>query len=107
LAAAGLASGTAEPVFRTAAGRTRNLTTRPMTASDMCRMVKRRLKDAGLPTHLSPHSFRVTTITDLLEQGVPLDEVQHLAGHADPRTTRLYDRRQKRVTRNVVERISV
>jgi site-specific recombinase XerD len=70
-------------------------------------VVKRRLKAAGLPTRLSPHSFRVTTITDLLEQGVSLDEVQHLAGHADPRTTRLYDRRQKRVTRNLVERISV
>ena len=38
---------------------------------DICRMVKRRLKDAGLPVRLSPHSFRVTTITDLLEQGVP------------------------------------
>ena len=49
----------------------------------------------GLPSRLSPHSFRVTTITDLLEQGVPLEDVQRLAGHADPRTTRLYDRRQK------------
>ena len=56
---------------------------------------------------LSPHSFRVAVITDLLEQGVPLDEVQQLAGHADPRTTRLYDRRQKKVTRNIVERISI
>lgn len=106
-AAAGIRPGTAEPLFRSAVRRTRMLTDRPMTPADMCRMVKRRLRDAGLPTHLSPHSFRVATITDLLEQGVSLDEVQHLAGHADPRTTRLYDRRQKRVTRNVVERISV
>lgn len=56
---------------------------------------------------LSPHSFRVTGITDLLTQGVPLEDVQHLAGHAEPRTTGLYDRRQKRVTRNIVERISI
>jgi integrase/recombinase XerD len=49
----------------------------------------------------------VTTITDLLEQGVPLEDVQRLAGHAAPRTTRLYDRRQKKITRNVVERISI
>jgi site-specific recombinase XerD len=96
-----------EPLFRSAVRRKKALSPRPMTAIDMCRMVKRRLWRAGLPTRLSPHSFRVTTITDLLEQGVSLDEVQHLAGHADPRTTRLYDRRQKRVTRNVVERISV
>jgi integrase/recombinase XerD len=73
----------------------------------MGRMVKRRLRDAGLSLRLSPHSFRVTTITDLLEQGVALADVQYLAGHADPRTTRHYDRRQRRVTRNIVERISI
>ena len=67
-----------------------------------------RLRDAGSPARqLSCHSFRATTITDLLTQGVPLEDVQYLAGHADPRTTRLYDRRQKQVTRNIVERISV
>jgi len=70
-------------------------------------MIKRRLKDAGLPQHLSPHSFRVATVTDLLTQGISLEDVQYLAGHADPRTTRLYDRRQKQVTRNTVERISI
>jgi hypothetical protein len=36
-----------------------------------------------------------------------LEDVQHLAGHADPRTTRLYDRRRRKVTRNIVERISI
>src|SRR5205807_4558888 len=45
-----------------------------------------------------PHN-RVATVTDLLEQNVPLEDVQHLAGHADPRTTRLYDRRRRKVTR--------
>jgi integrase len=57
--------------------------------------------------NLSCHSFRAITITDLLTQGVPLEDAQYLAGHADPLTTRLYDRRQKQVTRNIVERISV
>jgi integrase/recombinase XerD len=42
------------------------------------------LKDAGLPEHLSPHSFRVTAITDLLQQGIPLQDVQYMAGHAEP-----------------------
>jgi len=70
-------------------------------------MVKRRLKDAGLPSQLSPHSFHVATVTNLLTQGVPLEEVQYLAGQADPRTTRVYDRRQKSVTRNTVEKISI
>jgi site-specific recombinase XerD len=47
------------------------------------------------------------TITDLLEHGSEIDEVQYLAGHANSGTTALYDRRKKRVTRNIVERISV
>ena len=75
--------------------------------NDICRMMKRRLKDIGLPLRYSPHSFRVTTITDLLTQGVSLEGVQRLAGHADPRTTRLYDRRERKIARNIVERISV
>lgn len=95
------------PLFRSIIGKTRQLAETAPTASDLGRMIKRRMKDAKLPERLSPHSFRVTTITDLLHQGVPLEDVQYLAGHSDARTTRLYDRRQKRVTRSVVERISV
>lgn len=93
------------PLFRSAAGRTGKLTGRRMTAIDVCRMVKRRLKQVGLPGHLSPHSFRVATLTDLLESGVELADVQYFAGHADARTTRLYDRRTRNVNRNLVERI--
>jgi integrase/recombinase XerD len=95
------------PLFRTGTGRTKQLTANPMSSKVICEMVKRRLKDASLPSRLSPHSFRVTAITDLLTQGVPLEDVQYLAGHAEPRTTGLYDRRQKKVTRNIVERISI
>ena len=95
------------PLFRSAAGRTGQLTDRPIPALDVCRILKRRLRDAALPLNLSPHSFRVATITDLLKQGIPLEDAQYLAGHADPRTTRLYDRRQRQVTRNTVERISI
>jgi len=37
----------------------------------------------------------VTPSPTCSSKGVPLEDVQRLAGHADPRTTRLYDRRQK------------
>jgi integrase/recombinase XerD len=94
-------------LFRSAAGKSGRMTGRGMSAGDMGQMVKRRLKAAGLPERLSPHSFRVAVITDLLTQGVPLEDVQNLAGHADPRTTRLYDRRQRKVSRTTVERISI
>jgi len=49
----------------------------------------------------------VTAITSLLEQGVPMEDVKYLVGHAEPRTTTLYDRRKQRVTRNIVERIPI
>jgi integrase/recombinase XerD len=71
---AGIAGETKDrPLFRSTLGTTNRLTDKPLTTKDVCRMVKRRLKDAGLPSRLSPHSFRVTAITSLLEQGVPMD----------------------------------
>ena len=44
----------------------------------------------------------MTVITDPLTQGVPLEDVKYLAVHSSPRTTWLYDRRQKKVTRNIL-----
>lgn len=93
------------PFFRSAQGRAGRLAELGMSENDVQRMFKRRLQKAGLPPTLSPHSFRVATITNLLTQGVPLEDVQNLANHSDPRTTRLYDRRKRKVTRNIVERI--
>jgi integrase/recombinase XerD len=94
------------PLFRTLS-RKGVLSYSRVSGIDICRMVKRRLLAAGLPTNISPHSFRSCAATDLLLQGVALEDVQYLLGHSDARVTRLYDRRQQRVTRNIVERISV
>ena len=106
-AGSNLGDATDQPLFRTTTRRTKTLSVRPMSAGDICRMLKRHMKACGLPQRLSAHSFRVATVTNLLNQGVPLEDVQQLAGHADPRTTRLYDRRHKSITRNIVERISI
>ena len=95
------------PLFRAAAGKRRQLTNAGYAAHSMRQMLKRRLQDAGLPELFSPHSFRVAVVTDLLKQDVPLEDVQYLAGHSNPRTTQIYDRRRRRVTRNIVERISI
>ena len=95
------------PLFRSTVRKTKLLTDRAMTPGDILRMLKRRLKDSGLPLNFTCHSFRTTTITDLIEQGVPLEDVQYLAGHAAPSTTRLYSRKRQAVTRNIVERISI
>ena len=71
------------------------------------RILKRRLKAARLPRIISPHSFRAMVVTDLLAQGVAIERVQFLVGHARSETTQLYDHRARKVTRNIVERISV
>jgi site-specific recombinase XerD len=100
-------TGEWEPVylFRTAAGRTGQLTKTPMTGDDIYRMMRRHAERAGVTTRVSPHSFRVAIATDLHEQGVPTDEIQTLLGHSDVRTTNLYQRNRRGVTRNLVERI--
>ncbi len=95
------------PLFRAAVGKSKALTNNRYDAHSLRQMLKRRLKDAGLSELFSPHSFRVAVVTDLLKQDVPLEDVQYLAGHSNPKTTQIYDRRRRRVTRNIVERISI
>ena len=95
------------PLFLAAARWGLGLADRAMTAHGVRRMLKRRLKGAGLPEIICPHSFRVMEVTYLLAQNVPMEDVQYLAGHSNPSTTQLYDRRRRQVTRNIVECISV
>jgi site-specific recombinase XerD len=78
---------------------------RPLVRTDAADMLKRRLKQAGLPAHYSPHSFRATGITNFLENEGTLEAAQQIAGHADSRTTKLYDRRGQKVLLEDMERI--
>ncbi len=96
------------PLFRTAMKRKRQLTERALTSNDILRIVKRRLKAAGLSEGtFSCHSFRATTATALLEDGISREQVQYLLDHSDARTTDLYNRTDKKVSRNTVERIPI
>jgi site-specific recombinase XerD len=47
------------PLFRASNGRSRTLTAKSLGTERICELVKRWLKDAGLPSRLSPYSFRV------------------------------------------------
>ena len=79
-------------VFRSAHGNRKVLSSGRLSANSTGFMLKRQLKDAGLPPTFSPHSFRILVVTDLLSQDAPLEDVQHLAGRASPRTTQINDR---------------
>ena len=98
---AGLASPTGSALFRAGQRRGSPLTGRAMPPLAVQLMPKRRLRAAGLPEILSPHSFRVLVVSDLLSQNVPLEYVQYLAGHAHPRTIQIYHRRRRRISRKL------
>ena len=46
---------------------------------------------AGIRKHLHPHAFRHSYITEMLEQGVNINDVADIVGHADIQTTREYN----------------
>ncbi|WP_239141072.1 tyrosine-type recombinase/integrase [Actinoplanes campanulatus] len=58
------------------------------------RLVRRLAAEAGIASadRLSPHSLRHSFAITARAEGVPLEDVQDAMGHADPRTTRRYDR---------------
>jgi site-specific recombinase XerD len=66
------------------------------------RLVRRLARDAGVPAweRLSPHSLRHAFATTARDEGVPLEDVQDAMGHADPRTTRRYDRDRHNLDRD-------
>jgi integrase/recombinase XerD len=99
------ATGPCSLLFPAALGKTGKLSRRPLVRTDAADMLKRRLKQAGLPAHYSPHSFRATGITNFLENDGTLEAAQRIAGHADSRTTKLYDRRGQKVLLEDMERI--
>jgi integrase/recombinase XerD len=57
------------------------------------RVVRKWAGKIGLDRGYSAHSMRATFITTALENGAQLEDVQKAAGHRDPSTTKLYDRR--------------
>jgi integrase/recombinase XerD len=64
------------------------------------RIVTRLARRARLAKHITPHSLRHTMVTLALDAGVSLRDVQDAARHADPRTTRRYDRARHALDRH-------
>ena len=66
---------------------------RHMDPDAIDRVVRKYASALGLDRGYSAHSMRATFITTALENGAQLEDVQKAAGHRDPSTTKLYDRR--------------
>jgi site-specific recombinase XerD len=107
LDAAGLRGEVKSPLFRSAVGKTGQLSDKPMNRVDAYRMIRRRTAKAGFKSRLGCHVFRATGITAYLEGGGTLEKAQAMAAHESPRTTKLYDRTNDQVTLDEVERIKI
>ena len=70
-------------------------------------MIKRRAAAADLPPSTCCHTFRATGITAYLSHGGTLEHAQQIAGHASPKTTKLYDRTADTITVDEIERIVI
>ena len=85
----------------------RRLTGRALQRRVVLAMIKRRAAAAGLPPSTCCHTFRATGITAYLSNGGTLEHAQQIAGHASPKTTKLYDRTADTVTVDEIERIVI
>jgi site-specific recombinase XerD len=94
LEAAGHADDLDGPLFRPLShNRKMQETRRHMHPDAIDRVLRKHAKAIGLDRGYSAHSMRATFITTALENGCSLEDVQRAAGHREPSTTKLYDRR--------------
>ena len=79
---------------------------RQMTSDAVLKIVRRRAFQASVDS-FSPHDFRRTFCSDLLDAGIDISTVQKLAGHASPVTTAKYDRRGEETKRRAVQALHI
>jgi hypothetical protein len=102
IAAAGIRGGES-PLFQSL-DKAHKLTGEAISRRDMLRVVKTRCIAAGLSEAFCNHTFRGTGMTVLLSNGGSLEAARDMANHADPRTTKLYDRRKDLAKLSEIER---
>ena len=67
-----------------------NFRGRPLSRMGAWKIVRAYVEKAGIRKRVTPHTFRHTCATHLLDRGADLRAVQELLGHADITTTQVY-----------------
>jgi integrase/recombinase XerD len=78
-----------------------------MSRVDAWYLVRRRAADAEVDAPIGNHSFRAIGITDYMENGGDIAVAQRMAGHANIRTTQVYDRRDDEISFSEIERVGI
>ena len=63
---------------------------RPLSRQTMFKMIKKQALAAGVKSTISPHTFRHSFATHLVENGADLRAVQEMLGHENITTTEIY-----------------
>lgn len=77
-----------------------------LSAQAVYDILRRRSGQTGI-NPVTPHDLRRSFVTGLLEMGVDLATVQHMAGHASPSTTERYDRRGEEIRRKAAAKLTI
>jgi integrase/recombinase XerD len=65
---------------------------RQMNANGIWAIVKRSEEQSGIRKNISPHTFRHTCATHMMNHGAPIRHVQELLGHESLESTQIYTR---------------
>ena len=76
----------------------------PISVRGIFYVINKRARDAGFVDYVSPHTFRHTFATELLNNGADIRAVQEMLGHSSLSTTQVYTHTSKKRLAEVYSR---
>ena len=111
--AAGITKNIEGSLFRAIGKDRKTVLSRGITRDTVRKMIKRQCRKVGIDPNrigrrgIGVHSLRKTAITNALEHGAKMEQVQALAGHSDIRTTQLYYQPKDRDAEDAAKHIQI